>query len=412
MEVYLVGGAVRDLLLGIEPKDKDYVVVGATEQELIWGEYKRVGADFPVFLHPDTGEEYALARTERSTGKGYHDFEVVTDNVTLEEDLARRDLTINSIALDLKTNSVVDPYGGQQDLRDGILRHTTDAFVEDPLRVFRIARFAARFPHFKIHRDTVELAKKIVDDGLVHHLTSERVGKELEKALAETKPSRFFQVLDLFGALDIWFPEIKDLQGQTQPEKWHAEGDSYVHTLLVLDASTRSKDVLVRWGALVHDLGKGVTPKDALPAHHGHEQAGVPRVATLVSRLRLGNRWLKIGQKVAKYHTHVHKVFELNPKTFSKVLDDIGDNITHTRIIASVAEFDGLGKIPAVYNPKNGKAFVEILEKIALVKAKTVLTDDEIENYNKQKKFGAIKDAIRRGRIQTAKNILNRYKGV
>ena len=324
MQVYLVGGAVRDRLLGREVRERDWVVVGATPGELERAGYIPVGRDFPVFLHPTTKEEHALARTERKTGPGYRGF--VTEfspEVSLEEDLRRRDLTINAMAQD-GAGAIIDPYGGQRDLDTRLLRHVSDAFVEDPVRILRVARFAARYAPlgFRVADETLELMRKMVSDGEANALVAERVWAETEKALAEDRPDVFVQVLHDCGALAVVYPEVEALFGVPQPEKWHPEVDTGVHQLLSLrEAVKLGGGVAVRFAVLMHDLGKAVTPADVLPSHHGHEAAGVAPVESLCERLRVPNHLRELAVITARYHTHVHRAFELRPDTVLKTLE-------------------------------------------------------------------------------------------
>ena len=324
MQVYLVGGAVRDRLLGREVRERDWVVVGATPGELERAGYIPVGRDFPVFLHPTTKEEHALARTERKTGPGYRGF--VTEfspEVSLEEDLRRRDLTINAMAQD-GAGAIIDPYGGQRDLDARLLRHVSDAFVEDPVRILRVARFAARYAPlgFRVADETLELMRKMVSDGEANALVAERVWAETEKALAEDRPDVFVQVLHDCGALAVVYPEVEALFGVPQPEKWHPEVDTGVHQLLSLrEAVKLGGGVAVRFAVLMHDLGKAVTPADVLPSHHGHEAAGVAPVESLCERLRVPNHLRELAVITARYHTHVHRAFELRPDTVLKTLE-------------------------------------------------------------------------------------------
>ncbi len=322
MEIYLVGGAVRDTLLGIEPKERDWVVVGATPEQLKAQGYKQVGKDFPVFLHPKTHEEYALARTERKTAPGYHGFSMhAAPDVTLEEDLLRRDLTINAIA-QTASGQLIDPFNGQQDLADKLLRHVSPAFSEDPVRILRVARFAARFAHlgFTIAPETGELMRDMVNAGEVDALVAERVWTETERALGEKKPARFFEVLRDCGALEKLFPEIERLFGVPQPEKHHPEIDTGLHTLMVLTQAARlSPDTRVRFAALVHDLGKGATPKDQWPKHIAHEERGVPLVEDLCQRLRVPKSYRELAVAVTRYHLHYHRAAELKPATLLKL---------------------------------------------------------------------------------------------
>jgi tRNA nucleotidyltransferase (CCA-adding enzyme) len=318
MQVYLVGGAVRDALLGLPVKERDWVVVGGTREELLRLKYREVGRDFPVFLHPDTHEEYALARLERKVAPGYRGFTVeFGSQVTLEEDLARRDLTINAIA-QAEDGSLIDPYGGKRDLDARILRHVSEAFSEDPVRVLRVARFAARFAPlgFRVAPETLELMRDMVRRHEVEALVAERVWQESEKALREPAASTFFQVLRDCGALKSVYPEIDALFGVPQPPQWHPEIDSGVHTLMVLDqAAALTQDVGTRFAALVHDLGKGQTPPSEWPSHHGHEERSVALIEGLAARLRVPSEYRNLALIVARFHGIVHRAFELKPKT-------------------------------------------------------------------------------------------------
>jgi tRNA nucleotidyltransferase (CCA-adding enzyme) len=318
MRVYLVGGAVRDALLGLAVKERDWVVVGGTRDELLRMKYREVGRDFPVFLHPGTHEEYALARLERKVSPGYRGFAVeFGPEVTLEEDLARRDLTINAIAQSAD-GTLVDPHGGERDLRARVLRHVSPAFVEDPVRVLRVARFAARFEPlgFRIASETLDLMRAMVERGEVDALVAERVWQETEKALRETKASEFFRVLRECGALRRIYPEIDALFGVPQPAEWHPEIDTGVHTLMVLDqAALLSPEIKVRFAALVHDLGKGTTPPEQWPGHRGHEERSVSLIETLAERLRLPGDYRELSVIVARYHGNVHRAAELKPST-------------------------------------------------------------------------------------------------
>ncbi len=324
MQTYLVGGAVRDKLLNYPVKDKDWVVVGATPQQLLDDGFKQVGKDFPVFLHPETSEEYALARTERKSGKGYYGFEVhAAPDVTLEQDLERRDLTINAIAMD-QQQQMVDPFNGQQDIKDRVLRHVSPAYAEDPLRVLRTARFAARFHHlgFSIAPETLQLMSKLAASGELKNLTAERVWQETEKALSERSPQVYFEVLRECGGLTDWFPEIECLWGIPNPEQWHPEIDTGIHTMMVLQQSCLlSKDTVTRYAALCHDLGKGVTPKEMWPSHRGHEKLGVPIIDKLSKRLKVPVKYNQLAKIVSEFHLHLHRVEDLTPKTIVKVLE-------------------------------------------------------------------------------------------
>ncbi len=326
MRVYLVGGAVRDRLLGKPVAERDFVVVGATPEELLARGYLQVGKEFPVFLHPETKEEYALARTERKTAPGYRGFVVQADpGVTLKEDLRRRDLTINALAEDEEGN-VIDYYGGLEDMEQHLLRHVSDAFAEDPVRILRVARFAARYADlgFTVADETLDLMRAMVEAGEVDALVPERVCQELAKALAEARPSRFFDVLRQCGALSKLFPELDCLFGVPQPAKWHPEIDTGVHTLMVVDmAAHLSPSPEVRFAALTHDLGKGTTPSDILPSHRGHEARSVVLLDALCERLKVPRRYCDLARVVARYHGLVHKVDELRPETILDLLEGI-----------------------------------------------------------------------------------------
>jgi tRNA nucleotidyltransferase (CCA-adding enzyme) len=324
MQVYLVGGAVRDALLGLPVKERDWVVVGSSRDELLGLKYREVGRDFPVFLHPDSHEEYALARLERKVSPGYRGFAVeFGPQVSLEEDLARRDLTINAIAK-AEDGSLLDPYNGRRDLQARVLRHVSPAFIEDPVRILRVARFAARFASLGFHvaPETMALMRAMVERGEVDALVAERVWQETEKALREPGASVFFKVLRECGALKVIYPEIDALFGVPQPEKWHPEIDTGVHTLMVLDQAVRlSTDVRVRFAALVHDLGKAATPPAEWPGHKGHEERSVALIEALSERLRLPSEYRDLSVIVARYHGNVHRAFELRPKTILGILE-------------------------------------------------------------------------------------------
>ena len=320
MRIYAVGGAVRDGLLGRVVADQDYVVVGATPEQMEQLGYRPVGKDFPVFLHPQTHEEYALARTERKTARGYKGFEVyAAPEVTLEQDLTRRDLTINAIARD-QHGDLIDPFHGLADLKAGILRHISPAFVEDPVRVLRVARFAARFG-FAIAPETLELMREMVRNGEVDHLVAERAWQEISRGLMESTPSRMFRTLRECGALARVLPELDALFGVPQPPQYHPEVDTGLHIMLVVDyAAARQFSLPVRFAALTHDLGKGVTPQALWPKHHGHEHKSVELVEQVCQRLRAPNDCRDLAVLAARYHGDVHRAEELRPATLLKLL--------------------------------------------------------------------------------------------
>lgn len=324
MQVYLVGGAVRDQLLGREVKERDWVVVGGTADALRAAGYRAVGRDFPVFLHPETHEEHALARRERKTGPGYRGF--ITEfspDITLEEDLLRRDLTINAIAQDAD-GRLIDPFGGLRDLEARVLRHVSPAFAEDPVRILRLARFAARFAPlgFTVHESTLQLARSMVEAGEADALVAERVWQETERALGEARPDVYLQVLRDCGALRVVFPEVDALFGVPQPAQWHPEVDTGVHLLLCLQrAAALDAPVTVRFAILAHDLGKGVTPREQWPKHIMHEARGLPLIEQLCARLKVPGAHRELALITSKEHGNVHRALELRPETVLKLLE-------------------------------------------------------------------------------------------
>jgi len=327
VKIYLVGGAVRDQLLGLAVKDRDYLVVGSTPEQLLAQGYQSVGKDFPVFLHPKTKQEYALARTERKQGQGYTGFACYfAPDVTLEQDLLRRDLTINAMAQDEHSGEIFDPYGGQQDIQQRLLRHVSAAFVEDPLRVLRLARFYARFYPlgFTVAPDTKLLLQQLVQQGELQHLTAERVWQETARALQEATPAAYFELLQDVGALQVLMPELAKLWGIPNPPKWHPEIDTGIHSMLVLSQAAVLSDRLdVRFAALCHDIGKGETPAEHWPSHHGHETLGLPRINELCQRLRVPNDCKELALLASEYHQLIHKARELRPVTVQKLFDGI-----------------------------------------------------------------------------------------
>ncbi|EOX4259164.1 multifunctional CCA addition/repair protein [Vibrio cholerae] len=323
MQIYLVGGAVRDQLLQLPVYDRDWVVVGSSPQAMLAAGFQAVGKDFPVFLHPNSKEEHALARTERKTGVGYTGFAChYAPDVTLEDDLLRRDLTINAMAQD-NSGQLIDPYGGQRDLAAKVLRHVSPAFVEDPLRVLRVARFAAKLHHlgFTVAEETMQLMAKIAQSGELQHLTAERVWQEWHKSLSTHHPEVFLQVLRDCGALAVVLPEIDRLFGVPQPEKWHPEIDTGIHTLMVAKQAAQLSDSLpVRFAAQVHDLGKGVTPPSEWPSHKLHCHTGLNIIESLCERIRVPNEFRDLALAVCAQHSNIHRADELKPATKLKVL--------------------------------------------------------------------------------------------
>ncbi len=331
MDIYVVGGAVRDALMGLPVNDRDWVVVGSTPEAMAALGYLPVGKDFPVFLHPQSREEYALARTERKTARGYKGFAVqAAPDVTLEEDLARRDLTLNAMAVPAAlahapvtqwAGQVVDPYGGQRDLQARVLRHVTGAFAEDPVRILRLARFAARFAEFTVAEETMQLMRQMVQDGEVDHLVPERVWQEIARGLMTARPSRMFEVLRACGALKVLLPEVERLWGVPQRPEHHPEIDTGVHLMMVLDQCARLQAPLaVRWAALMHDLGKGNTPTDVLPRHIGHEGRSVKLAQRIAERLRVPGDCKELAEVVAREHGNIHRSGELQPAAILRLL--------------------------------------------------------------------------------------------
>ena len=406
MQIYLVGGAVRDKLLGLEVKDRDYVVVGATPEQMAAQGYRPVGADFPVFLHPQTKEEYALARTERKTGRGYKGFTVyAAPDVTLEDDLRRRDLTINAMA-ESEDGVLLDPFGGANDLRNGVLRHVSPAFAEDPVRVLRVARFAARYADrgFKVAEATAALMRRMVESGEVDHLVAERVWAETERALAEQEPPRFFEVLRDCGALARVFPEIDALFGVPQPPKYHPEVDTGLHTMMVLAQATRlSADLRVRFAALVHDLGKGQTPEAEWPKHRGHEERGVELVNNLCRRLRVPNEYRELAVAVTRYHLRCHKATELRAGTVLETLEAVDAFRRPERFeqFLLACEADVRGRTGWEDKPyPQGDVLRRAFEAAQQVDTSAIAVENKDANGN------AIGEKIRRARISAIKTAL------
>lgn len=349
MKIYLVGGAVRDELLGLPVSDRDYVVVGSTPEAMLTQGYQQVGKDFPVFLHPKTHEEYALARTERKTGSGYTGFSCyAAPDVTIEDDLLRRDLTINAIAKD-QQGQLTDPYHGVDDLNARILRHVSDAFAEDPLRILRVARFAARFATqgFQIAPETQSLMQSMTASGELNHLTAERVWAETEKALLSTSPQVYFEVLRQCGALAVLFPEIDRLFGVPAPEKWHPEIDTGVHTMMALQmAAQLSADVDIRFATLCHDVGKALTPKEVWPSHPNHGENGIPLIENLCDRLKIPNSARELARLTARFHDKIHIINRLNATDIIQLFDGLDSWRKPERVaqLSLISEADARGR--------------------------------------------------------------------
>lgn len=405
MQSYLVGGCVRDKLLGLPVKDRDWVVVGASPEEMLSQGFRPVGKDFPVFLHPKTQEEYALARTERKNGRGYHGFSFhAAPDVTLEQDLARRDLTINAIAED-NDGKLIDPFDGQSDIKNRILRHVSPAFVEDPVRVLRIARFAARFG-FSIAEETQQLIRQMVDNGELEFLVPERVWQELSKALLTEQPSLFFTSLREVGALQTLFPDVARLFGVPQNPKWHPEIDTGIHVMMVLDQAARlSEDLSVRFAALCHDLGKGLTPEDILPGHKGHEATSVNLTREMCRHLRVPKDTTELALKVAEFHTDVHLLFELDAERVLTVLEGVDSFRRPERfqqyLLAGEADFRGRPGYENAPMPE-GAAFQACYDAAAAVTAK--------EFVEAGLSGQAIGEAIRSKRLEVIDKTLTEFR--
>ncbi len=413
MNKYLVGGAVRDQLLGFPVKERDWVVVGETPESMVKRGFRAVGKDFPVFLHPESREEYALARTERKTAPGYKGFIMHADvDVTLGQDLQRRDLTINAIAM-TPEGKIIDPYGGCDDLQNRVFRHVSPAFAEDPVRILRVARFAARYHHlgFKLATETQDMMRAMVNAGEVNHLVPERVWAELLKALSEPSPSAFFYTLKDCGALAVIFPEIYNLFGVPQPEKYHPEIDTGVHVMMCLEqAVLLSSQPEVRFAALMHDLGKALSPKDQLPHHRGHETKGLPVLEALCIRFRVPNSFKVLARNVMEYHTHCHKAMELKPSTLVDLLAALGAFKQHNQLqeFLLACEADAKGRTGLENRPYPQADFLLTMAKAAGSVDTAKLTNGSLQGAE-------IGDAIRRLRIQavadmkTAKKFVNQW---
>lgn len=399
MQIYLVGGAVRDQLLQRPITERDYVVVGATAEQLLAQGFQAVGKDFPVFLHPESKEEYALARTERKNGHGYQGFEFfASPDVSLEQDLLRRDLTVNAMAQDADGN-IIDPYDGQRDLQLGILRHVSDAFREDPLRVFRVARFAAKL-NFQVAEETLILMREISQSGELNYLSAERVWKETVRALAEPNAKRFFEVLQQCGALKVWFPEVDALFGVPQRAAFHPEIDCGVHTLMTLEKACQYQfDVIVRFALLCHDLGKALTPKQELPRHAMHEQRGVAPTLALCDRLKVPAEFKTVAAKVCEHHLKSHRLFEMKASSIWKLLQqlDILRRPEHGQYFAQACLCDHQGRLGFEQRPyPQHTVLLELIDRLSKYKIAIPnhLTGKAIAEYLTQKRVELIKQSL------------------
>jgi tRNA nucleotidyltransferase (CCA-adding enzyme) len=408
LNIFLVGGAVRDQLLGLTSKDQDYLVIGATRAQMLALGFLPVGKDFPVFLHPTTKQEYALARTERKQGTGYAGFACYAEpSVTIEQDLQRRDLTINAMAMSAN-GTIIDPFNGQQDLKHKILRHVSPAFAEDPLRVLRVARFAARFHNlgFHIAPPTMALMSQISVSGELAHLSAERIWLEMSKALKEPHPSIFFQVLRQCHALSLLWPELDCLWGVPNPELWHPEICTGVHTMMVLQqACLLSSKLSVRFAALCHDLGKGLTEPEYYPSHKGHELAGLALVENICQQLKVPNdiKWLAL--KVCQYHLHCHKAFQLTAKTMLAMFNhlDIWRKPEAYQDFLLACQADFLGRLGFEQRPYPQKAFLQATARAALKVSAAPFVAQGMTGTN-------IKHALHDARIFAIKSVIEQYR--
>ena len=375
MQVYLVGGAVRDQLLGRTVVERDYVVVGATPEQMLTAGYKPVGSDFPVFLHPQSKEEYALARTERKSGVGYGGFTFYTSpDLPLEEDLIRRDLTINAMAL-AEDGSIIDPYGGQQDLHNRLLRHVSPAFIEDPLRVLRVARFAARYAPlgFSVAPETLALMQELVNQGEINHLTPERIWKETQRALLEDRADVYFEVLRQCGALKVIMPEVDALFGVPQRPEYHPEVDTGIHTLMTLQRACEAQySDRVRFATVLHDLGKALTPTDLLPRHAEHETRGVEPIRALCQRLKVPSQYQQLAELVCREHLLCHRVMELRPGTIWRLLQrlDVLRRPERVEEFIQACECDARGRLGLENRPYEQAHFMrEAIQQVRNIRA-------------------------------------------
>ena len=402
LNYFLVGGAVRDRLLNRDVVDNDYVVVGSTVEEMLRLGFLQVGKDFPVFLHPESKQEFALARTERKSGLGYTGFHCdASTNVTLEEDLRRRDLTVNAMAMD-ENGKIIDPYQGQIDLKDKVLRHVSEAFIEDPLRVLRVARFAARYHEygFTVAPETLALMTRLSESGELLSLSGERIWQEMERSLADANPAVFFQVLYQCQALKSLWPDLHNLWGIPNPERWHPEICTGIHTMMVLKQAVRlSPKTTIRFASVCHDLGKSLTKGDTLPSHPGHETAGLPLIEELCQRLRVPTAHKSLALKVCQFHLHAHKAFELKPSTILKLFNQLD-------VWRKAKEFeDFLLCCQADFTGRLGFEKREYPQKEFLYQASELLKQVTAKRYVEQGLKGvAIKEAIAQQRLIELKN--------
>ncbi len=403
LERYLVGGAVRDRIMGRPVTDRDWVVVGSTPDQMVELGFKPVGRDFPVFLHPDTNEEYALARTERKTTRGYHGFEFFSDpDITLQQDLGRRDLTMNAMALDDEGN-LIDPYNGQRDVRRGIIRHVSGAFSEDPVRLLRVARFAARFTDFHVCPDTRRLMAEMVDNGEVDALVAERTWQEMHQAMQEERFSRFLTTLKECGALQRLLPEVNALFGVPQVEKYHPEIDTGIHILMSVDAaSAMTRDPMVMFAVLVHDLGKALTPHAELPRHRGHEKRGLKPIESLCNRLGVPTRFREFALRVCEYHLHCHRIRQLRPGTVLKVLEAF-DGFRRPELVEKFAlccDADRRGRTGHENDGREESALMLKMHHAALRVEQEPIARQVLDQFGEGRQAGLrIKKAIRDQRI-------------
>jgi tRNA nucleotidyltransferase (CCA-adding enzyme) len=419
LDIYLVGGAVRDKLLNRTVKDNDYLVVGATVEQMLSLGFIQVGKDFPVFLHPKTKQEYALARTERKQGQGYTGFDCyAAPDVTIEQDLLRRDLTVNAIAMS-ESGTLIDPYNGQKDLDNRILRHVSDAFIEDPLRVLRVARFAARYHNdgFTIAAETLTLMTKISESGELATLSAERVWQEMQRALSEgdesgnkQHPEIFFEVLRQCQALKALWPELDILWGVPNPVEWHPEICSGVHTMMVLKQAVlltgnNKNKTAIRFAALCHDLGKGLTTDDLLPSHRGHEKSGLPLVEKISKQLKVPNYCKQLALKVCEHHLHCHKAFQLKASTLLRIFNqlDVWRKPQEFDDFLLACKSDFLGRLGFEHKPYPQEQYLKAAAQAAMQVSAKQFVEQGLQGI-------AIKEAISRARLHAIKEVKQQYK--